>query len=103
MPPISINSLIAYWPAGRISARTGTRVPILLKSSSASLMPAAWAIPKRCRTAFVDPSSAIDTVMAFSKDSLHRMSLGLIPNLMRFRTAVPAFLLSIFLASLTAF
>ena len=94
---------MAYWPAGRISASTGTRSPTLLKSSSSSGIPAEWAIASKCNTAFVEPSSAILMVIAFSKASRLRMSLGLIPRLMRLCTAAPARKLSCFLASETAF
>ena len=102
MPPISINSLIAYCPAGRISARTGTRFPILLKSSSSSLIPAAWAIPKGVGLHLLILQVQW-TLLWHSRKILWIDILGLIPNLIRLRTAIPAFLLSIFFASLTAF
>ena len=53
--------------AGRLEVgETGTRLPILVKSSIESFTPAQWAIARRCSTALVEPPSAIVTVIAFS-------------------------------------
>ena len=52
-----------------------------VKSSSPRSTPAACAIASRCRTALVEPPSAIVTVMAFSNASRVRMSRGLMPLL----------------------
>ena len=90
MPPISISSDMAYCPAGRMSASTGTPSPMRVKSSSSRGMSAALAIASRCSTALVDPSSAMQTVMAFSKDSRERMSEGLMPRSISRATAAPA-------------
>src|ERR1700676_1975396 len=55
-----------------------------------SLIPAALAIASRCRTALVEPPSAMATVMAFSKASLVMISEGRIPRLTSSTTAAPA-------------
>ena len=87
---MAINSLIAYLPAGRMSANTGTRLPMRVKSASDNGTFAAWAMASKCSTAFVEPSSAITTVIAFSNASLLKISDGRMPFANRFTTAVPA-------------
>ena len=81
---------MANWPAGRMSASTGTPWPTRVKSSSSSGTPAALAMAKRCSTALVEPSKAMARVMALSKDSRLKMSLGLMPRSMSRCTAAPA-------------
>ena len=87
---MSINSDMAYWPAGRMSASTGTPWPTREKSSSSSGTSAALAMASRCSTKLVEPPRAMATVMAFSKDSRLKMSLGLMPRSMSRWTAAPA-------------
>ena len=81
---------MAYLPAGRMSARTGTLAPIRVKSSMESGMPAACAIASRWSTAFVEPSRAMVTVIAFSKASRLKISEGLMPRSISRTTASPA-------------
>ena len=91
MPPISINSDIKKFPLGLRSANTGVCLPILSKSSKVRSTLASWAIASKCKTAFVEPPSAITTAIAFSNACLVIMSLGLISLDMRFIIASPAF------------
>ena len=65
-----------YLPEGFRSARTGTRLPIRVKSSIESGTFAEWATARRWRTAFVEPPRAITTAIAFSSDFRVMMSLG---------------------------
>ncbi len=51
---------------------------------------AAWAIANKCKTAFVEPSSAMTVVMAFSKDFKERISDGFMSLLISSNTAAPA-------------
>lgn len=102
IPPISMSCDMRYLPLGLRSARTGTRLPILVKSSIESFTPAAWAIARRCRTALVEPPRAITVVMAFSKASRVMISRGRIPFLRRFSTAAPASRQSVTLCDETA-
>ena len=46
------------------------------KSASVRSISSAWAIAMRCSTAFVEPPTAMMTVMAFSNAALVRMSRG---------------------------
>ena len=89
-PPILTRCDTPYFPEGLRSASTGTRLPILVKSSIESLTPAECAIARRWRTAFVEPPRAITTVMAFSNAFLVRMSLGRTPALRSATAASPA-------------
>ncbi len=61
-----------------------------VKSSSFSRTSADEAIARRCSTAFVDPPSAITTVIAFSNDLRVMMRRGVSPNLIKLTTAAPA-------------
>ena len=67
MPPMATSALMLYLPLGLRSASTGTRLPMRVKSSMVSFTFAACAMASRCNTAFVEPPSAMTTVMAFSK------------------------------------
>ena len=90
MPPIATSSDIMYRPLGRRSARTGTRLPIRVKSSRLSFTPAECAMASRCNTAFVLPASAMTVVIAFSKARRVMMSDGLMSNRTSLTTASPA-------------
>ena len=79
-----------YFPLGLRSHSTGTRRPTRSKSSSVTEMPALNAMAIKCNTALVDPPRAITTVIAFSKDSLVRMSEGRMPVRSNSTTAAPA-------------
>ncbi|CAB4845544.1 unannotated protein [freshwater metagenome] len=79
IPPTLSTSVITKRPNGLRSPRSGTRAPIRLKSSSVRSTSASCAIASKCSTAFVDPPSAITTVIAFSKAFLVRMSRAVIP------------------------
>jgi hypothetical protein len=102
MPPMATSSDIKCLPLGFKSASTGTRFPIFVKSSRPSLTFAAFAIASRCSTAFVEPPSAITTVMAFSNALRVMMSSGFNPSRSKFTTAAPAFRLSFIFAGDTA-
>ena len=65
-PPTRCRSVATYLPLGLRSQRTGTLVRMRSKSSTVSVTPAASAIAIKWRTAFVEPPSAIRTVIAFS-------------------------------------
>ncbi len=102
MPPTATSSDIRYLPLGLRSASTGTRLPMRVKSSSASGTRASCAIASRCSTAFVDPPSAMTAVIAFSKASRVRIREGVIPRSSSRTTAAPASLQSSRFASETA-
>ena len=87
---MATNSDIMYWPLGRRSASTGTRLPISVKSSSESSTPMVLAMASRCSTALVDPPRAMTTVMAFSNASRVMMSEGLMSFAISSCTAAPA-------------
>ena len=55
---------------------TGTRLRIRSKSSIVQSISAALVIAKKCRTALVDPPTAMITLTAFSIDFLVMMSRG---------------------------
>ena len=67
----------------------GTVREIRSKSSRTRSTRASWAMARRCRTAFVDPPSAIDTAMAFSNASRVMIWRGRIPRFRRLTTASP--------------
>ena len=69
-----------------------------VKSSMASFTFAAWAMARRCRTAFVEPPRAMTTVMAFSNAFRVMMSRGKTPLFRRLSTAAPASRQSAFLS-----
>ena len=58
--------MVTKRPEGLRSQSTGTRARIVSKSSRARGTSAAWAIARRCSTAFVEPPIAITTEIAFS-------------------------------------
>src|ERR1700723_4201564 len=90
MPPTATSSDIEDAPLGRRAAKTGTSLPMRVKSSIFSLTPAEEAIANRCSTALVEPPSAITTVIAFSKDLPERIWRGVMLRLIRLTTAAPA-------------
>ena len=102
-PPMSTSSLMRYLPLGLRSARTGTFLPMRVKSSSVSFTFAEWAMASRWSTALVEPPSAMTTVMAFSKASRVMISSGRMPRLSSSSTARPAARASCALAGETAF
>ena len=65
-PPMRSMSVMTNRPNGLTSARCGVRSPIRLKSSRVRSTCASCAIAIRCRTALVEPPSAMTTVIAFS-------------------------------------
>ena len=67
MPPALCRSTVTYFPDGLRLQITGTRLRIVSKSSRVSSTPMVLAIANRCKTEFVEPPTAIITVMAFSK------------------------------------
>ncbi len=89
MPPMATTSDIKCFPLGFKSASTGTRLPMRVKSSMVSFTFAACAMASRCSTAFVEPPSAMTTVMAFSNAFLVRMSSGLMPEMQHFHDGGP--------------
>ena len=89
-------------PLGLRSANTGTRAPIRVKSSISSGTSAACAMASRCRTALVEPPSAVTTVIAFSNARTVMMSRGRRLREIRWATAAPASWQSRFLSSPTA-
>ena len=89
-PPIRTRCETPYLPEGFRSARTGTCLPIRVKSSIESRTSAEWAIARRWRTAFVEPPSAITTAIAFSNALRVMMSRGLMPAFRSASAASPA-------------
>ena len=89
-PPILTSSAIEYFPLGFKSARTGVFFPILSKSFNDSFNFASLAIANKCKTALVDPPSAMTTVIAFSRDFFVTISLGLRSFLTHFIRALLA-------------
>mmetsp|Transcript_23126 Transcript_23126/g.39746 ORF Transcript_23126/g.39746 Transcript_23126/m.39746 type:complete len:224 (+) Transcript_23126:870-1541(+) len=79
-PPMLSRSSITYLPKGLKSPMRGTRAATRLKSSIDSATWASWARARRCSTAFVDPPSAIMTVMAFSNAGRVIMSRARMPR-----------------------
>src|SRR3990167_7238230 len=75
-PPTLYKSYITYLPEGFKSARCGTFLLILSKSSKLKLTPTAWAIASRCKAEFVEPPNAITTVIAFSNAFFVIISFG---------------------------
>jgi hypothetical protein len=59
-------SVATYLPHGFMSASTGVRSLIVLKSSRESDTPASRATASRCRTTFVEPPVATASAMPFS-------------------------------------
>ena len=76
---MATSSAMRNLPLGFKSASTGTRLPIRVKSSISSFTPAVCAMASRCSTAFVEPPSAITTVIAFSNAFRVMMSSGRMP------------------------
>ena len=89
MPPILSTSFITYRPNGLRSPRCGTLSPIRLKSSMVRSTSASRAIASRCSTAFVEPPSAITTVIAFSNASLVMIWRAVMPRRSISTTASP--------------
>src|SRR3989338_4187524 len=85
------SSAMTKRPLGLRSAKTGTFLPMRVKSSMDKDTPTACAMANKCSTAFVDPPSAVTTVIAFSKALSVMISLGRISFLIKFITALPAF------------
>ena len=79
IPPTLSTSVITKRPNGLRSPSSGTRAPMRLKSSRESSTSASCAIASKWSTAFVDPPSAITTVIAFSNAFFVRMSRAVIP------------------------
>ena len=90
IPPILISSDIKYLPLGFKSATIGVFLPRRVKSSSSMSTPIENAIAIRWRTAFVDPPSAMTTLIAFSKAARVMMSEGLMSFFTRCIIAAPA-------------
>ena len=80
-----------YLPKGLRSASSGTRSPIVLKSSIVRSTSAECAIASRCRIKLVEPPSAKQVVIAFSKALRVIMSRGLRSSSSSLSTAAPAF------------
>ena len=83
------TSVITNRPKGFTSASSGVRSPIRLKSSSSRSTCASCAIAIRCRTALVEPPSAMTTVIAFSNAFLVMIWRAVMPRRSRFTTASP--------------
>ncbi|CAB4701399.1 unannotated protein [freshwater metagenome] len=79
IPPTLSTSVITYLPNGFRSPSSGTFAPMRWKSSSVKSTSASWAMASKCRTAFVEPPSAITIVIAFSKAFLVKISRVVIP------------------------
>ncbi len=90
-PPTRSRSVMWYFPCGFMSAMCGTRAPTRLKSSSSSSTPASLAMARRCRTALVDPPTAMVTAIAFSNASLVMICRGRIPARISSMTASTGF------------
>ena len=90
IPPTRSTSVITYFPNGLRSPSSGTLEPMRWKSSRVRSTSASWAIAKRCRTAFVEPPSAIKMVMAFSNAFFVKISRVVIPFAIKLTTAAPA-------------
>ena len=99
MPPIRMRWLMLYLPNGFRSARSGIRSPISLKSSMLSGTSAECAIARRCRIKLVEPPSARQVVIAFSKALRVMISRGLRSSSSSLSTAAPAFSQSLRLGS----
>ena len=78
-PPMRSTSFMTNWPKGRTSAMCGTRLPMRSKSSSVSSTRASRAMASRCRTALVEPPSAMTTAIAFSNASRVRICRAVMP------------------------
>jgi hypothetical protein len=78
-PPMRSMSTMWYLPCGLVSAMWGTLAAMWLKSSSSSSTCDSCAMASRCRTAFVEPPSALTTAMAFSKAGFVMICRGRIP------------------------
>ena len=76
MPPAWCKSIATYLPDGFKSQNTGIFFRMTSKSSMDNGTPVEWAMASRCKTALVEPPTAITTAMAFSKASRVMMSLG---------------------------
>ena len=89
IPPTRSRSVITNLPNGLRSPSNGTLAPIRLKSSSVKSTSASWAIASKCRTAFVEPPSAIKIVIAFSNAFLVKIIRVVIPRRIKLTTASP--------------
>ena len=98
IPPIFTNSDIIYFPLGLRSPKTGTFLPILVKSFNSNFIPIAFAIASKCKTAFVDPPKVIVTVMALINAFRVIISFGVIFFSNKFFIALPEFIQSKFLS-----
>ena len=78
-PPTRSRSNIRYSPKGFRLATSGVRSLMRWKSSRSSSKPASCAIAGMCRTEFVDPPSAMISVMAFSIERGVMMSRAVMP------------------------
>mmetsp|Transcript_84803 Transcript_84803/g.134272 ORF Transcript_84803/g.134272 Transcript_84803/m.134272 type:complete len:202 (+) Transcript_84803:542-1147(+) len=77
MPPIRCTSSIRNFPLGFRSAIKAVLSLIRWKSSMLSSISAVAAMASKCSTALVEPPKAFTMTIAFSKDFLVKMSLGL--------------------------
>ena len=89
MPPTLSTSFMTYLPKGLRSPRCGTLSPIRLKSSRVRSTSASRAMASRCRTALVEPPSAMTTVIAFSNASMVMIWRAVIPRRSISTTASP--------------